>query len=126
VQFDRARIGAIGGVATPPEAQGDADLRAHVLEVTAREIDEELALEARFDRDQLCYLGAYLDERTMKLEVLFRAELDRCALAGEENTAIVRVARGSIESFVAERRAKLESSTLAHLQHIASQLDREC
>lgn len=126
VQFDRARIGAIGGVATPPEPQDDGDLRAHVLEVSAREIDEELALDARFDRAQLRYVGAYVDERTMKLEVLFRAELDRCALAGEENVAVVRVARGSIASFVRERRARFESSTLAHLQHIASQLDDEC
>lgn len=126
VQFDRARIGAIGGVATPPTQAMHDRVREHLVEESAREVDEELALPSRVDRSALRYLGAYVDERTTKLEVLFSVSVERCELSGEENTRIVRVARGGLRRFAANNEQRIESSTLAHLRHIAAQLDREC
>lgn len=121
VLFDRARLAMIGGVATPPEFW-DVDLAWHLRVETARELDEEVAFPARFDPAALDFVGAYLDEPTLKLELLFCANVDRCSLAGQENSAIVRVPSSDLARFFAENEALFEASSAVHLSHVAGSL----
>ncbi len=124
VAFDRWRIGTIGGVATPPLDPAQ-DLARHLVAVSAVELDEELALDVAVDPATLRFVGASLDEQTLKLELLFRVELARCALRGAENTHVVRVAKGELARHFARNEARYESSTAAHLRHVAAHLDAD-
>ncbi len=125
VLFDRARLAMIGGVAAPPEFW-DGDLAWHLRVESARELDEELTLPARFDPAALEFVGASLDEPTLKLELLFCATVDRCALAGPENAAIVRVPPRELARFFAEHEARFETSSAVHLAHVAASLEAYC
>lgn len=125
VVFDRARVGWVGGVATPP-ADTSVDPWLHLQGESAHELDEELALdEAPLDPARLRFVGAYIDERTLKLEVLFTAAVERCALRGEENTRCVRVPLGSLRRWLDANEPRAERSMREHLRHIVAELDRE-
>lgn len=125
VVFDRSRVGWIGGVATPP-TDPSVDLWAHLQEQSAIELGEELAFDEQdWDASRLRFVGAYLDERTLKLEVLFAATVSRCAMRGEENTRCVRVGLGTLQRWFADNEPRAERSMREHLRHIVAELDRE-
>lgn len=131
VVFDRARVGWVGGVATPP-ADTSVDPWVHLQAESAIELDEELALDERpFDPARLRFVGAYIDEATLKLEVLFAAAVERCALRGEENTRCVRLAPDALRTWCAANEARAERSMREHLRHlddlahIVAELERE-
>lgn len=120
VLFDRGRVSGVGGV-LEWSADAGPDFRRHLEESVLHELREEIGVSLR--RADLSPLGLWVDERTLKLELLHLARVEACRIANAENVRVVHVAAGGLAAFVAERGEALETSMREHLLRVAPLLD---
>jgi hypothetical protein len=95
IAFDKGALSGLGGVVewSPRIHEGVA---SYFRQSMRDEIDEELTTPEPIGDDDTRYVGAYIDERTLKLELFFVIRTTSTVLRGWENDAMVRVRRAEL------------------------------
>ena len=122
VAFDQGKYCGFAGVIDYDRSVEMTNFLQYLVVHGAKEVNEETTTTAL---SALRLLGGYFDTETNKVEFFHAASVRNLSLKGGENKRLVMIPRRGVRDFLDANSEQIETSTLNHLNHWASKMDRK-